>query len=552
MRDQWRCNWRPQTNGICASCLIVDAGGHADNTLLIPFLAAQRRALAQLGCSASTGCRATGDGPVRPPLLFTYRSTEAGDAATIGHLDGLITLDLDEADPAQLEQIRTNARRAVPHAARAHPPRARPLRVAAIRRRRSGPPQQSSATCSATRPPTTARRSTAHYARGDDGSWRDDHVSFYAAAHPWEDYAESWAQVMHVHDVVSTGSAWGVVDRSASDVRAGAVDVDGGAGDARRQRAGAGDGDARSLPVRPVAGRPAQDRGGVASDTARRFRLTRLDRRPRRALWRGRILRLTTTVRDPATAVAGQKGEHMRSRSRVRSMFVPLAIVGVLGAASVASAGTDTTTPDDTAAAGTEPAGTERAVPSPGTEAPGTEPAAAAARGGAGRRWQWRRQRHRRRRPRRHRGVDHQRRDLGQHRGRCDDRGPQRVRRGQRDHDQLRRHRHVRGRHRNSGAAAALHPTSRRSRSRVSSPRSPRTGDVLPLPDDVVANVSENWPAGWIGVRQRRRHPVRRADQGRPQVARLVHAVVVRRGGLRGTRDARRLLRPHRADDRER
>ena len=49
----------------------------------------------------------------------------------------------------------------------------------------------------------------------------------------------------------------------------------------------------------------------------------------------------------------------MRSRSRVRSMFVPLAIVGVLGAASVASAGTDTTTPEDTAAAGTEPAGTE-------------------------------------------------------------------------------------------------------------------------------------------------------------------------------------------------
>ena len=51
----------------------------------------------------------------------------------------------------------------------------------------------------------------------------------------------------------------------------------------------------------------------------------------------------------------------MRSRSRVRSLFVPLAIVGVLGAASVASAGTDTTTPDDTAAAGTEPAGTEAA-----------------------------------------------------------------------------------------------------------------------------------------------------------------------------------------------
>jgi hypothetical protein len=50
-----------------------------------------------------------------------------------------------------------------------------------------------------------------HYQRLDDGSWRDQHVSFYASAHPWEDFAESWAQLMHVHDVVETGAAWGVV-----------------------------------------------------------------------------------------------------------------------------------------------------------------------------------------------------------------------------------------------------------------------------------------------------------------------------------------------------
>ena len=51
----------------------------------------------------------------------------------------------------------------------------------------------------------------AHYARTDDGSWRADHVSHYASAHPWEDFAESWAQIMHIHDVVSTGAAWRVI-----------------------------------------------------------------------------------------------------------------------------------------------------------------------------------------------------------------------------------------------------------------------------------------------------------------------------------------------------
>ena len=60
---------------------------------------------------------------------------------------------------------------------------------------------------------------------------------------------------------------------------------------------------------------------------------------------------------------------------------MPLAIVGVLGAASVASAGTDTTTPDDTAAAGTEPAGTEAPA---GTEPTGSAPAGGGPGAGAG------------------------------------------------------------------------------------------------------------------------------------------------------------------------
>ncbi len=68
-----------------------------------------------------------------------------------------------------------------------------------------------SAMCSATRPSTTARRSRPTTPAATTAAGRDDHVSFYAASHPWEDFAESWAQVMHVHDVVSTGSAWGVV-----------------------------------------------------------------------------------------------------------------------------------------------------------------------------------------------------------------------------------------------------------------------------------------------------------------------------------------------------
>jgi hypothetical protein len=211
MRDSWRCNWQPRASGLCASCLIVDAGIHANNALLVPFLVAQRRALAQLNVLGIDWAVDAVDGLVQPSLLFTYRSTGAGDPATIGHLDGLITLDLDEADPAQREQIRFtlgeqyrtplgHIRHELGHYVWQRYVAGDPARLDEFRQVFGD---------------ETADYADAlerNYSRANDGSWRDGYVSLYAAAHPWEDYAESWAQVMHVHDVVSTGSAWGVVD----------------------------------------------------------------------------------------------------------------------------------------------------------------------------------------------------------------------------------------------------------------------------------------------------------------------------------------------------
>lgn len=229
MREQWRCNWRPVgaasvgAGGValCASCRIVDPGDHTDNPLLVPFLASQRRALLQLsvlgiGWTAPDAAAMSNDGatapdPSHPPLRFTYRSSAAGDPATIGHLAGLITLDLDEADPAQREQIRTTLgeqyRTPLGHI------RHELGHYLWLRFVASNLPRHDRFREVFGNETVDYRESLdAHYARGDDGSWREDHVSFYASAHPWEDFAESWAQVMHVHDVVSTGAAWGVVE----------------------------------------------------------------------------------------------------------------------------------------------------------------------------------------------------------------------------------------------------------------------------------------------------------------------------------------------------
>ena len=38
--------------------------------------------------------------------------------------------------------------------------------------------------------------------------WSGQHVSAYASAHPWEDWAESWAHYLHMVDVLETAASY--------------------------------------------------------------------------------------------------------------------------------------------------------------------------------------------------------------------------------------------------------------------------------------------------------------------------------------------------------
>jgi hypothetical protein len=49
-----------------------------------------------------------------------------------------------------------------------------------------------------------------HYAAPDDRSWSGTHVSHYAASHPWEDWAETFAHYLHMRDTIQTAAAWQV------------------------------------------------------------------------------------------------------------------------------------------------------------------------------------------------------------------------------------------------------------------------------------------------------------------------------------------------------
>jgi len=49
----------------------------------------------------------------------------------------------------------------------------------------------------------------AHYARGGPAAgWQDRYVSAYATTHPWEDWAETWAHYLHMVDLLETAASY--------------------------------------------------------------------------------------------------------------------------------------------------------------------------------------------------------------------------------------------------------------------------------------------------------------------------------------------------------
>jgi hypothetical protein len=49
-----------------------------------------------------------------------------------------------------------------------------------------------------------------HYSEGPPADWQQRYISAYATAHPWEDWAETWAHYLHMIDTLETAAAFGL------------------------------------------------------------------------------------------------------------------------------------------------------------------------------------------------------------------------------------------------------------------------------------------------------------------------------------------------------
>ena len=122
-----------------------------------------------------------------------------------GHDEGLITLNLEEADDAKRESLRAHLhepyRTLIGHFRHeiGHYYWDRLVRQSPWideYRQRFGDERADYA--------EAMRR---HYASPADG-WPTSFISSYASSHPWEDWAECWAHYMHIQDGLETASAW--------------------------------------------------------------------------------------------------------------------------------------------------------------------------------------------------------------------------------------------------------------------------------------------------------------------------------------------------------
>jgi hypothetical protein len=145
----------------------------------------------------------------KPRLRFSFvQDRQAGPSILTGHSQGLITINVAEADDAVREQRRTNLhepyrtllghfRHEVGHfywdQLIAQSPG-----LKAFRNLFGDETQDYSAALQA------------YYRTGAPADWALRHVSAYASAHPWEDWAETWAHYLHIRDTVETAASFGL------------------------------------------------------------------------------------------------------------------------------------------------------------------------------------------------------------------------------------------------------------------------------------------------------------------------------------------------------
>ncbi len=210
------CNWMiddgDDEHALCISCRLTEVIPSLTNPVNLTHWAAieqaKRRLVFSLMNIGLTPQPKSGPDD-KQGLSFHLLETVADDKPVLtGHDDGLITLNIAEADDVYREAARVSMHE--------------PIRslLGHLRHEVSHYLQQRYVTgtsgeehCREVFGDERVDYSKAlqtHYQAGPPADWSSNFVSAYASSHPWEDWAETCAHYLLVIDAVQTAKAWGV------------------------------------------------------------------------------------------------------------------------------------------------------------------------------------------------------------------------------------------------------------------------------------------------------------------------------------------------------
>jgi hypothetical protein len=144
-------------------------------------------------------------------LGFAFLSSQDanhGEPVLTGHANGLITINIDEADPAERERMRLDMdekyRTLLGHFRHEIGHYYWDLLI------RDGGRLDEFRALFGDERLDYGQALDAHYAEGPPPDWQDRFVSAYAASHPWEDWSETFAHYLHIVDTLETSEHFGV------------------------------------------------------------------------------------------------------------------------------------------------------------------------------------------------------------------------------------------------------------------------------------------------------------------------------------------------------
>jgi hypothetical protein len=209
------CNWMvpaEETEGLCRSCRLnqtIPSLDHNANRILWRKIEnAKRRLVAQLLSLGLPVASKVSEDPERGFMFDFLRCPETGPRVLTGHANGLITLNVEEADDSVRERIRNELHE--------------PYRTLLGHFRHEighyywdrlvvGTPwlEKFRGLFGDERQDYAAALKR-NYDQGPPANWADQHISAYASVHPWEDWAETWAHFLHVVDSIDTALRFGL------------------------------------------------------------------------------------------------------------------------------------------------------------------------------------------------------------------------------------------------------------------------------------------------------------------------------------------------------